>query len=202
VLALISSDVDAAPASEDETETVASTHKHSEDSKPTQESTQTATAPDSISDTDRRITTENETIWLEEKLSPTTQWLERAVNPLRRWMEDKVQRPAKQESRSSAKEIDHSSLDIETSQDPKSTDNTAASQTNPLINTAQAGLIATSQVPGDVLKVKLLRNAPMRYRVKLISLQGQIHYVYINASNAQIITQPQASPSSPKTQSP
>lgn len=192
MLSLICSEVDAAP----ETESVAASNKGS---TPIKEDAKSATVSNSSADTERRITMENETIWLEEKLSPTTQWLEKAVNPLRRWMEDKVQRPAKQETPSIPKNIDRGSAELESSANSTNSADTSPSQSTPLINSSQAGLIATSQVAGDVLKVKLLRNAPMRYRVKLISLQGQIHYVYINASNAQIIKQPLASPDSPET---
>lgn len=197
MLSLPFSEVGAAPLSE--TEAASSSRKIDKAAKPQKESTPPTTPPNSNIDSDRRTTVENETIWLEEKLSPTTQWLERAVNPLRRWMEDKVQRPAKQEAKSNSKNLVNVATDIERSQSPKNTADVTDSQISPLINSEQAGLIASSQIPGDVLKIKLLRNAPMRYRVKLISLRGQIHYVYINASNAQIIKQPQASPSSPKT---
>jgi uncharacterized membrane protein YkoI len=122
---------------------------------------------------------EGKTVWLEKKLSPPTRWLENVVKPITTWMERKIQ-----------KEVHGSEEPVETlhpargesDEDPLPTD-------EHVIDSERIAELASNLIPGQILRIKLLNRTPLQYRVKLISHDGEIHIIYINAHTG-IIIQP------------
>jgi len=117
---------------------------------------------------------EGESIWLEKKLAPSTRWIERLIRPLNRWMEQKVQAVKPAASKALAAAVQHSNS------------GTA------LLSEQQISAIAQQRTPGKVLAIKLLpaEHQAQRYRLKLLSRQGVIHILYLDAqSGASVVNQ-------------
>ncbi|MGH1542674.1 MAG: PepSY domain-containing protein [Arenicella sp.] len=122
-----------------------------------------------------------DTIWLEEKISPTTTWIENLVKPVTVWMEQKINEPEqevnKQESSQNGEQGSSSELN-----ETEPVDMEAAS----IISAKQASALAKNHIAGDVLYIKLLSKTN-QYRVKLISKVGEIHIIYIKAVSGEIV---------------
>jgi uncharacterized membrane protein YkoI len=118
-----------------------------------------------------------ETIWVEEKMRPTTQWMEDLVSPLTTWMERKIH------------DRNPSSAESETTVWIRKTKpgTPTAEFTDPLISPNEASLTAQQHMEGEVLRVKLLFRGDPQYRVKLISKKGEIHLLYVNATTGKLI---------------
>lgn len=114
------------------------------------------------------------TIWLEEKITPSSMWLEDIVKPMTSWMEDYIHEPESTASSNST-----SAHKPETDVEPQA--NTT------YISAKQAASVAQSAVEGDVLMSKLLATQG-RYRVKLLSVAGEIHVLYVDALSAELLT--------------
>jgi len=120
------------------------------------------------------------TIWLEEKLNPSTQWLEKAVKPLTRWIEDQVQLDPKGPQKQNTARPQ--ALQKNQATEQNSTEDTARSS-GPRLSKDQIRQLVKQRYAGDVLHIKSLANA--RYRVKLISQQGVIQILYLSAIDGQ-----------------
>ncbi|WP_299772170.1 hypothetical protein [uncultured Pseudoteredinibacter sp.] len=121
------------------------------------------------------------TIWLEEKLNPSTQWLEKAVKPLTRWIEGQVQLDPKGSQQQNTPRP-HGQRKPQ-----PQTKNTLAPQSNgSQLSKDQIRKLVKQRYAGDVLHIKALSNA--RYRVKLISQQGVIQILYLSAIDGQELT--------------
>lgn len=120
------------------------------------------------------------TIWLEEKLNPSTQWLEKAVKPLTRWIEDQVQLDPKGPKKQNTARPQ--ALQKNQATEQNSTEDTARGS-GPRLSKDQIRQLVKQRYAGDVLHIKSLANA--RYRVKLISQQGVIQILYLSAIDGQ-----------------
>ena len=120
---------------------------------------------------------QGETVWIEEKIQPSTRWLEGLVKPMTSWMEGKIQ---KRQNDSQTPQV------VETSPQTANTDVTFTLKDG-VIDAQQITQIARQTIPGQVLKVKLLQRKPLQYRVKLISTEGEIRMLYIHAHNGNIL---------------
>lgn len=117
------------------------------------------------------------TIWLEEKIAPSSRWMEELVRPMTNWMEERLHgepRPADRPVSKSREPVENSDHSLNT----------------PIIKRGKAIEIARSRFPGEVLHVKLL-SASQRYRIKLLTAEGVIHVVYIDAVRATLLNQDQ-----------
>ncbi len=117
------------------------------------------------------------TIWLEEKISPSTQWLEGLVKPMTSWMEGKIQKHPDQKNQTLPREAPV----------PETQNLSASPDTASIIDADTIARIAGERVPGQILRMKLLERNPLQYRVKLISKAGEIHMLYINAHTGELI---------------
>jgi hypothetical protein len=129
-----------------------------------------------------------DTIWLEEKIAPSTRWIENLVKPLGIWMEKKIQ------PRYVADDKENSGTQPEVELVPLPP---SGGQEGPIITPEQAAVVSKQYVQGEVLRIKLLESAHSvsRYRVKLISTAGEIHILYINAHTG-VLIQPAPPPNS------
>ncbi len=136
-------------------------------------------------DEDNESTGNGDTIWIEEKVSPTTTWLENLVKPLTVWMEQQLNSPAPNDANQKiSPEIDpNNERDTNTTVLAKP-DN--APDENQLIGSERAGQLAQEHIAGEVLFIKFIA-ATSRYRVKLISERGEIHIIYIQATSGDVI---------------
>jgi uncharacterized membrane protein YkoI len=121
---------------------------------------------------------QGETVWIEEKIQPSTRWLEGLVKPMTSWMEGKIQK--RQNDAQQSPQI------VEKTPQAVNTDLTFTSKDG-VIDTQRIAQIARQAVPGQVLRVKLLQRSPLQYRVKLISTEGEIRMLYIHAHNGKIL---------------
>ncbi|WP_299974284.1 hypothetical protein [uncultured Pseudoteredinibacter sp.] len=124
------------------------------------------------------------TIWLEEKLNPSTQWLEKAVKPLTRWIENQVQLDPKgsQKQRTTRPQAQQKSQATGQGSAENSQQNIHQGS-GPRLSKDQIRKLVKQRYAGDVLHIKSLANA--RYRVKLISQQGVIQILYLSAIDGQ-----------------
>lgn len=124
-----------------------------------------------------------DTIWLEEKISPTTVWLENLVKPLTIWMEQQINEPEQVFVDKAVDQVSNDDLDVRLIEvDPVNVkENTVA------ITSEQASDLAKDHIAGDVLYIKLLSKTN-QYRVKLISKVGEIHIIYIQAASGDVVT--------------
>lgn len=124
-----------------------------------------------------------DTIWLEEKISPTTTWIENLVKPLTEWMEQQIQEP---EQEVDGQEIDSQESEEKIILEPiaKKPDNAAEAAS--IISSEQAEVLAKNHIAGDVLYIKLVSKTN-QYRVKLISKLGEVHIIYIKAVSGEIV---------------
>ena len=128
-----------------------------------------------------------DTIWIEEKISPTTTWIENLVKPLTSWMERQVN--------GSEQEGDNQGTEQKTGQRNEYENDLDSTLANPknlldrdlLIGSEKAGVLAKEHIAGEVLYIKLVSKTK-QYRVKLISELGEIHIIYIQAVSGEIIT--------------
>lgn len=111
------------------------------------------------------------TVWLEDTIDPVTGWLEEVIKPIANWLEQAVQTPSLQAQ---------PTPDIAT---PRQSTAHKAVKLSP----ANAAAIAKQAYPGDILRTSLLDKTPPQYRVKLISAQGVIHMLYIDANTGEIM---------------
>jgi len=138
-----------------------------------------AAADDSASTPDAGASSEvqeGETIWLEEKIKPSTRWLEGLVKPMTTWMEKRVQDKIHGTGPKESPVIQTAPSTVEVL--PSSGD---------LMDEAAIARLAQALIPGQVLRVKLLQKQPLQYRVKLISNSGEIHKLYLNARSGEPI---------------
>ena len=141
---------------------------------------------------------QGETIWLEKKISPSSRWVENLVKPLTSWIEKKIQSPH------------HHALEPLPSNPESALPATIATEglaeqalsNKPQFSPEQAGAIANRLIPGNTLRVKLLnKQQRLQYRVKLISLVGEIHILYLDAhSGERIQAEPSLKPVLPSQQ--
>ena len=117
-----------------------------------------------------------ETIWLEEKIKPSTRWLEGLVKPLTTWMEERVQEKIHGPGPKKPTVI-------------QSTPSTTVilPVSGEVMDEEAIAKLALALIPGQVLRVKLLQKQPLQYRVKLISTSGEIHKLYLNALSGESI---------------
>ena len=124
---------------------------------------------------------QGDTIWLEEKISPTTRWLESLVKPLTVWMEQQINEPI-------ADPITQPKQTLENNTDSvKQTGSNTAHDPAIFISAEQASNIAKTHIAGDILHTKLMPKLG-QYRVKLISKLGEIHIIFIHAASGQILS--------------
>ncbi len=153
----------------------------------------TAMLPATKSDVPR----EGDAIWLEEKIAPSTRWIENLVKPITVWMERKIQK-----ENPGSKTTAITTLRTPAADNPVVADRnvkTAIVETrNKIISVSEASAIANARIPGNILRVKLLEreNASPRYRVKIISTDGEMHILYIDAFGQELMT-PQPSSEQP-----
>lgn len=113
------------------------------------------------------------TIWLEEKITPSSHWMEELVQPMTRWMEERLHGQSPQQRRNDKAAVPQAGTE------PEPLDAT-------FIDKAQAIAVARESHEGEVLHCKLLP-ASQRFRVKLLTNQGEIHIVYVDAVRAVIL---------------
>jgi hypothetical protein len=148
----------------------------------------TANANDGESQSaDGKKVKQGDTIWLEEKISPTTTWIENLVKPLTVWMEQQINEPGQQPDNSNA--IQEGRLTNEEDGSPNLSEVDPNNNVDPylLIGTEQASVLAKEHIAGDVLHIKLMSKTKL-YRVKLISKLGEIHIIFIRASSGEIVS--------------
>ena len=129
---------------------------------------------------DGREPKKGDTIWLEEKISPTTTWIESLVRPFTEWMEDAIQEPERESPEVELPIVDND-IDEATATNPK-----VLEKSQVLIGVEQAKELARKLVDGDILYIKLVSKTN-RYRVKLISKLGEVRVIYIDASSGMIV---------------
>lgn len=140
---------------------------------------------------------EGDSIWLEEKIAPSTRWIENLVKPVTVWMERKIQRD-RPESNAPQKTPNIEPAAGETVIAGPGSDTVSTRAQLEIISGAQASAIAQAHTPGNILRVKLLEreNEQPKYRVKLISTSGEIHIIHIDAVTRELIA-PQTSNEKP-----
>ncbi len=121
-----------------------------------------------------------DTIWLEEKISPTTTWIESLVKPFTEWMEEAIQEPERD-----APEIVPSPATGSDTKEVNENASTDALKPQVLISKEQAQESAKELIGGDVLYIKLVSKTN-QYRVKLISKLGEVRVIYIDASSGEL----------------
>ncbi len=121
-----------------------------------------------------------DTIWLEEKISPTTTWIESLVRPFTEWMEDAIQEPEREPPEMVLPIVD------EHVDEATATNSTVVEKSQVLIGVEQAKESARKLVDGDVLYIKLVSKTN-QYRVKLISKLGEVRVIYIDASSGTLV---------------
>lgn len=120
------------------------------------------------------------TIWLEEKINPTTRLVERLVTPLTSWMEEKVQRDRDSGSGQSPAGAWQPDLSGSPAREP--VDAAGLLDRSAIRQRVEAGFA------GDVLRIKLLdQRQPLQYRVKHISDAGEIRILYLDARTGEIL---------------
>lgn len=120
-----------------------------------------------------------DTIWLEEKISPTTTWIESLVKPFTEWMEEAIQEPERDAPET---------VRPATGNDTKEVNENASTDVlkpQVLISKEQAQESAKELIGGDVLYIKLVSKTN-QYRVKLISKLGEVRVIYIDASSGEL----------------
>ena len=148
----------------------------------------TANAQDSEEQSvDNESPKQGDTIWLEEKISPTTTWIENLVKPLTVWMEQQINEP--EQELDIQEGIQENSPRGEEQNVPNivETGNDNIVDPDSLISAEQASALAKKHIAGDVLYIKLISKSN-QYRVKLISKLGEIHIIYIKAISGEIIS--------------
>ena len=133
----------------------------------TQEDT-SAAANDAMSDDD--------TGWVEEQISPTTKAVEDWYSPFARWMEGKIQGP---HDEAFTPQLENQQLD-------KSSELTDV-QPEPLISPEQASQYALKMHKGNVLKIRFIQQPAPHYSVRLLTRQGQITTLNIDAHTGQAL---------------
>ncbi|MFK8022207.1 MAG: PepSY domain-containing protein [Pseudomonadales bacterium] len=133
---------------------------------------------------------EGKSVWLEKKIAKPTRWLENLVKPMNIWLEGKIQAPIDNSANQQAERLPSDTL---------APDTASTSVKSNRISADEAANAARQHVAGNVLKVKLITmpaSQPMTaddsatrfaYRVKLISRQGEIHILYIDALSSALI---------------
>jgi len=131
---------------------------------------------------------QGDTVWLEEKISPTTRWLDNLVKPLTVWLEQQIHQPepelnSQTNSAQSAEEVNSALEQTQVNGSDNAIDPVSEAAS---ITVEQAARIAQQHIAGEVLYIKLM---PMvkQYRVKLISTLGEIHILYISAASGDIV---------------
>jgi len=118
-----------------------------------------------------------DTGWVEERISPTTTAVEKMFSPVSRWLESKIQSDSD----------DTFQPEIETSQ---SVDGTQSQV--PQISAERASYIALQQHKGHVLKIQLKHLPQAHYVVRLLTREGKITNLRIDANNGKLIPTPPA----------
>lgn len=136
---------------------------------------------------DKQNTTKGETVWIEEKISPTTTWIENLVKPLTVWMEQQVNGPKPEDNNQEVTQENSPHSEQEKAQSATQTDPEKTLSPDSVIGSEQAGVLAKEHIAGDVLYIKLMSKT-QQYRVKLISKLGEIHIIYINAISGEIVS--------------
>lgn len=131
---------------------------------------------------------QGDTIWLEEKISPTTRWLESLVKPLTVWMEQQINEPLAAPVTQPKQTFENNTDSVKqtgsnTAYDPA----IFISAEQASISSEQASNIAKTHIAGDILHIKLMPKLG-QYRVKLISKLGEIHIIFIHAASGQILS--------------
>lgn len=126
------------------------------------------------------------TIWIEEKISPTTNWIENLAKPLTVWMEQQINGGEPTDNPEAVRPEG-----IQSHKAPNTAHSTQAElehklDENLLISAEQVERIAKEHIAGDVLYIKLIPKT-QQYRVKLISKLGEIHIIYIQAMSGDIV---------------
>ena len=132
---------------------------------------------------DKKSNKQDDTIWLEKKISPTTRWLDNLVKPLTVWMEQQINEPEPASELEKPRGAQVGSVDLNLSE----TDSANGVMSVPLVSSDQARVVAKKHIAGDVLYIKFMQQSN-RYRVKLISKVGEIHIIYINAASGDIVS--------------
>lgn len=131
---------------------------------------------------------QGDTIWLEEKISPTTRWLESLVKPLTVWMEQQINEPLAAPVTQPKQTLENNTNSVKqtgsnTAHDPA----IFISPEQASISSEQASNMAKTHIAGDILHIKLMPKLG-QYRVKLISKLGEIHIIFIHAASGQILS--------------
>lgn len=131
---------------------------------------------------------EGDTIWLEEKIAPSTRWIENLVKPITVWMENKIQQENPGSKATAMTPGVEPARDRPVVANSKGETATLDTQNN-FITAGEASAIAQERITGNILRVKLLEqdNERPRYRVKLISTGGEIHILYVDARSQKLI---------------
>lgn len=131
---------------------------------------------------------EDETTWVEEKITPSTRWIESVVSPWTQWMERKIQRqtlhtvnrPNSQTSPPSESE----EIEIETSTTETSAETTTPAM--PMISLNEAISRVESLYDGNILGANFIDQVPPLYRIKVLLPNGEIRIVQINAETGKL----------------
>lgn len=147
---------------------------------------------------DSKSPKQGDTIWLEEKITPTTTWIENLVKPLTVWMEQQINEPEQEPNIQEGIQENFPRGEGENVPNLNETgpDNTV--DPDSLISAEQASALAKAHIAGDVLYIKLISKTN-QYRVKLISKLGEIHIIYIKAISGEIVSPNIETASQPST---
>ncbi len=138
---------------------------------------------DDFSESSQEAPVEGESLWIEDKINPATRWLEQLVSPVTTWMEDKIQ-----DNQNRPREIQQWQPESDTRLGPDSPQTPPdTSETHIVITSDEAVAVAVAAQPGEVLRVKLLDREKPAYRVKLITDQGEIQILYVDAVTGDIL---------------
>lgn len=132
-------------------------------------------------------TQKDDTIWIEEKVTPTTTWIENLVKPLTVWMEQQINAPDKENGNPKLRQENSQRNTIEDAPNSSQAGSDNILDPDLLIGSEKAGVLAKEHIAGDVLYIKLISKTK-KYRVKLISKLGEIHIIYIQAITGEIIS--------------
>jgi len=136
---------------------------------------------------------EGNSIWLEEKIAPSTRWIENLVKPITVWMERKIQSEKATAAVPVQTESTHSDADASIPSGPVADVDGETVTAVEMITETEALAFAKARVQGSVLRVKFLKSRQGRptYRVKMISAKGEVHILYIDAFEG-VLSEPQS----------
>lgn len=161
---------------------------------PTSASDQTSSTPTVTAEPSIKLQ-EDETTWVEEKITPSTRWIENLVSPWTQWMEKKIQRqtlhtvnrPPPTESASTQDESIEGETKLEDNEATDAATDSAAADSQPAIISLNEALARVESLyDGNILGANFIDQVPPLYRIKVLLPNGEIRIVQMNAETGKL----------------